>query len=585
LIANATPLEQFDQYVDDVLAGRVVAGELIKQACKRHLRDVKRSKTKKFRYRLSEDHINDAVRFFRILEHTTGSYDGEPFELYPWQIFCVGSLLGWVDKKSGFRRFRQGLIEVGRGNGKSPLAAGLGLKLYAADYPVEPRAVAYSVATKRDQAKIIFEETKRFVSRSEPLGKMIRTLQHNLFIPANHSRFEPISSEGKTADGLIPHVVLLDEFHAWQHEHRTLWDRLVTGMSKGGRLQPMLLIVTTAGDDKSDLWLTYYDYATSVVDTRSDIDDDRLFVAIYEIDDKDDELDERVWPKANPMLEHGVVDIEGLRMLAAKAKKDPASKSQFRRFHANKLTTSLNKPITAEMWKKGDQPMPELEGLTCYAGFDWGWKDDLAAMSYVFPLGDVEVERTSEDEDGNVITAMVAAKQYAIQVDAWCPRYGRRDLRQEPLASFIADGWLTPTHSESTDIATIHQSFDAAIERYSILSIAIDQHNCREFATKLENEYALTSVVFAQTPARYNEPLREFLQALQEGRIIHGGNPLLEWSAKNMAIKTNSQGYRMPEKERSSDKIDPIVAVIMALSEAMFATEQTLITDDTPTYI
>ena len=550
-------------YVAGVLSGDIVAGKLVRFACQRHLADIERSKQEDYSFYFDESAARESVLFFGQLQHTTGSYDGEPFMLYPFQQFIVGSLFGWKEKEATnhkgktvhWRRYRRAFVSLARGNGKSPIGAGATLKWAVMDDPIESRAHCFTVATKRDQARIVFDEIKQYVDRCDWIRDRMQVHQYNISVPSNDSMIRPLSSEGKTADGYNPHCICVDELHAWREEHRELFEKLVTALGK--RDQPLLLVITTAGSDESDIWQEQYEVAHAVVDPDNNINDDRLFVYLAEIDDEDDELDEACWPKANPLLEFGVVKIDHLRTMAIHANRNPLKRNEFRRYHCNKLTTSTLKPITAEMWAACAGELPDLRDMYCHAGFDWGWRDDLAALGFVFPLDQVEI-------DGEV------KNRYAIRADVWMPDHGKRDIKSPPFVGFIANGWLTTTMGESTDVQSIYDCFDARFNEYQIQSMAYDHSNCREFSTKVENEYGTEAISFGQSCGRYNEPLREFINAVRERRIVHDGNELLEWCALNMAIRQDSREYIMPSKKRSMDKIDPICSIVMAFGEAMF---------------
>lgn len=546
-------------YATGVVDGRIVAGKPVRNACHRFLTDLDRD----WEFYFSWDCAEDVVQFFTMLQHTTGQYDGQPFHLYPWQQFVVANLFGWRQKSDDLRRFRHAMISVGRGNGKSPLAAGITLYCFGFDNPVEARAECYTVATKGDQARIIFDEVGRFIDRSKSLKAYTTKYRDYVEITSNYSKLRPLNSEGKSADGLIPHMIAADELHAWKDQHKELWEKLETAMGK--RRQPLLLITTTAGSEESELWWDQHTFCCQVCDPDSGINDERTFAYIAEIDDEDDELDEAVWPKANPMLEYGVVKVDFLRSLAEKAKTNAAIRHEFRRYHGNKLTTSSNKPITYQLWAGGNEELPELFGAPVHIGFDWGWRDDLAALGYCFPLGHVQV---SEGE---------WKQRYAVAADVWIPEGSERDITREPWRTWIGDGWLRVTQGNTTDTMAIYDRMATVVEDYEVRSVAFDPNNAREFSTKCANDWGVETYGFQQSCQRYNEPTRELLTALAEGRIVHGGNPLLAWAATNMATKTDSRDYIMPVKQRSQDKIDPIVAIIMALSEAMFADRENVV--------
>lgn len=551
-----TNLDRMESYVDDVASGRRCAGKLERDMVQRHLDDLDRVGDPDFPYVFDTRRAEQACEFFSLLRHSDGEYAGQPFTLYGWQCFITASLHGWRHKDTGYRRFRQGYIQVGRGNGKTPFGAGQMLLVMGFDDPFEPRAECYTAAVKRDQAKLSFDAAKRFVDSSglEKSGYM-QLYKQAITLDRVGSKLEPLSSDAKSADGLNIHGLLKDELHAWTHYQRDFLEKLQTALGK--RRQPLDLTITTAGDEQSVLWLEEYALCRKVVERETAFNVDSLFVAIYEIDDDDDELDEAVWGKANPMLEHGVVKINYLRDLASKARENETLRSQFRRYHANKLTTSANKSFRAEHWSVGDSAIPWGELKDGFAGVDLGWKDDLAAIGYCFPLDSVKVDGKSK-------------RRYAVFADVFCPRGGRRKLDRPPFADWAKSGRLVVTESEWTDTDAMYDALERRMRDHGISTLAYDPNNFREFATNVVNRYGIEAYAFYQKHAKYHEPFNEFKIALSEGRIIHGGDSLLAWSALNV-VEEEKGGYRMPAKDRSEDKIDPFVAVLMAFSEAMFA--------------
>lgn len=540
-------------YIDGVLSGRIVASKMVRDACQRHRDDLAK---KDWAFRFDEELAERAIAFFPLLTHSVGDYRGQPFVLYPWQMFIVWVLIGWRRVSDGLRRFDEAYLSVGRGNGKSAFAAALLLLLFGFDTPIEFGAECYTVATKEKQAKIVWGDAKRFVDHEPHLQKYIKRQKANLSIPATDSLCEPLGSDSNNTDGLRPHVVIADEVHAWRQFHRELWQKLVTAMGK--RAQPLLMVITTAGTEDSDLWLEIDDIMRSIVDRSNKIEDETKFAFIAELDEDDDIFDESKWAKANPMLEFGVLKVDRLRSEAALAKRKPELRNSFQRFRANRRTSSATSLISSERWARGSGKLPPLNNLECHAGFDWGFRDDLSAMAFVFPLDTVEI-------DGD------AKRRYAIDVDVWVPDGCPHDLHTAPWRTFVDRGELEITRGDTTDVAAIYERLEERIERHGIASIAMDPNNCREFGTRVLNDYGVDAFWFSQSCGKYNEPLLELLAALDEGRIVHGDNELLAWCACHMMTVEDTRGYRMPAKKKTRHKIDPIVAVIMALSECMFA--------------
>ncbi len=566
-----------NRYVEAVLSGTLdgapfAAGKLERAAVLRYLDDMEHCADRGLRF--DQDAALDAIDFFPCLNHTTGEYAGEPFELRLFQKFIIWNLWGWR-RKDGSRRFRYAFLTLGRGNGKSPFAAAIGNLLFIADIPIEPRAKIYCVATKEKQAReAVFEEAKKQIEHSPSLKKRIEVWKKALTIPQqpwNGAVFEPLGSDSETSDGWIPHGIIKDELHAWQEHHRGLYEKIRTSMGK--RRQPLSVTITTAGDDNSQIWQEEYDFAVAVVDRDTTVNSDDLFVFIAEVDSDEicagcqgdgcdacenrgtlelDPLDERLWGQANPMLREprSPVKIDELRSLANEARIVPAKLNTFRRYYANQQVASFYKLITPQLWARGNGELPDLDGRGCHSAMDWGWRDDLAALWLVFPL-----------EESN---------QYALKGWAWCPEDAEHDFSKEPWRTFKARGWLTITEGDTTDPDAIYNQFKICLETYEVNTLAVDPNNAREFATRAANEWGVDTVDFWQSCRRYNEPTRAFVQAIQDRRIINGNNGLLAWAINNMAVKSNSDDYIMPSKNKSSGKIDPAVACIMAFGQAIF---------------
>lgn len=548
------------RYLDDVRSGKRIAGRLERSAVKRFDSDRERERSDPdYPYELNMQLAETACEFFELFKHTDGEYAGRRFELYPWQVFIVFNLFGWVHKSTGFRRYREAFLSVGRGNGKSPFGALIMLLLFAFDAPLEARAEVYTSAVKRDQAKIAFGACKRFVETTPLKDGYISIFQNKLSIDRTNSIFEPLSSDAKSADGLNIHGLLRDELHAWTEKQRDYYEKLQTALGK--RRQPLAVTITTAGDEESQIWREEHGFASKVVDPDCPVESDSLFVMIFEIDDDDSELEEDNWHKANPMLEFGVVKVQYLKDLAAKAETEPAALNQFRRYHCNKLTVSANRSITSEMWAKGAADIPWEMVKEIYSGVDLGWKDDLAAVGYVAPLDWVSIEGKSK-------------RRYAVWADVFVPAGSARDLNRQPFAEWINSGRLIKTDSEWTDTTPIYKSVDEANKRFGIKSLAYDPAGAREFALNCENELSVSTFAFSQQHKHYHEPLEEFVIAMNEGRLIHGDDSLLGWATLNVIEDVNSKGHRMPSKKRSEDKIDPFVAVLMAFSESLFSERQ-----------
>ena len=540
------------QYARDVLDGKVVAGQLVRLACERHLRDLETGEKRGLFF--DAQAACHAIEFFRFLRHSKGEWAGTVVELQPWQQFRIGAVFGWMreDPETGeaSRRFRTAYNEVARKNGKSTEAAGIGL--YMLDADGEPGAEVYSAATRRDQARIVWDEAARMVERSPALRKRVKVLRGrgNMHILETHSKFEPLGADVDGMDGLNVHAAIIDELHA--HRTREVWDVLDT--ATGARKQPLIWAITTAGFDQTGICYEVRTYAAEVLEGR--IEDDTFFAYIATIDEEDDPFDEAVWIKANPNL--GVsVKLDDMRRLAKRAKAMPAALNNFLTKRLNVWTQQETRWISMDLWdeNKGDVPAKEFEqrlrGAVCYGGLDLGSVNDLAAWVMVFP---------GDGEELSVIARF------------WCPEERLYDTTNKYRAQYQAwarEGWLQTTSGRAIDYSFIKAQILRDAELYQLVDLNIDRlFQAHQLAGELMEE-GLTVVGMGQGFLSMAAPMKELERRLLHGKIRHGGNPVLRWMAGNVAVKQDPAGNLKPDKATSQGKIDGIVALVMALDRAM----------------
>ena len=541
---------RIETYVDDVVSGKTVAGESVRHTCQRFLKDLERTDI----YFDWHEAIR-ACRFFSLLKFSDGSYVNKPFLLYPPQAFIVGSIQGWRNP-SGFRRYRRAFIDVARGNGKTPLSAGLALLLTGFDG--EATAEGYVVATKRDQARdFCWSDARRFSERAGFVKhNYVKLYQGSIVFPGSGSSIKALGSDSKTQDSMRIHLLCCEELHAWTKHDHELWMKLETALGK--RDQPMMIVTTTHGNEHSDIWRREYSYAKAVVDPRQATNDDTVFAYIAEMDPGDDIYAEKNFEKSNPLLPYGVVKADYLRGMAEKAKVSSEARVAWKRFHCNIYSTSHDKPVTPEMWAKGSGLLPDLEGRECRLGLDLGWRRDLAALVAAFPLDNLEM--------GGEIK-----RQYAVKCWAWCPTVDtERQLTMPPWCDWVDNGWLIPTQTRTTDTDQIFGLVEELSKKYWVKSLALDPYNAREFAARCIERMKLDVYEFNQNCRKFHEPTQETLLAMNEGRLKHGDNPLLGWACHNVVLRRDTAGYCMPDKSTAEEKIDPFVAMVMAISECMF---------------
>lgn len=370
-----------------VVDGEIFTCSFVRQVCKRHLRDLEEKKD----FFFDTDDAEHAIRFFGFLRHSKGEWAGQRFELQPWQEFIIGSIFGWK-KGDGTRRFRTAYIEIPRKNGKSTLAAGIGLYLMLADG--EFGAEVYSAATKKDQARIVWEEAANMAASSPFLRDRVVVYRGkgNMNFPLTLSKFEPLGADADTLDGLNIHGAIIDELHA--HKTRAVWDVLETATA--ARRQPLIFAITTAGVNQNSICFELHEYAGGIL--KNTISDDTFFAFISTIDDGDDWADPVSWRKANPNF--GItVKEDDLKRKAEKALKLPAHQNSFKRLHLNIWTQQAQRWIDLAVWDKqawgrakhdteNRVDEEKLRGRPCFGGLDLSSVSDITAFILVFPYDD-----------------------------------------------------------------------------------------------------------------------------------------------------------------------------------------------------
>ena len=540
---------EINAYCTAVLNSTIKTGRWERAAVQRYLDDLKRAREDGCPIYFDQSKAERALKLFPLLEHTTGKFNGQPFELEPWQKFIIWNLYGWYRTDDRTRRFRKFYVEIGRKNGKTALAAAICHLEFS--FVGESRPEVYCVATKRAQSKLVWEEAYRMRGRSNFLRNRITATpsEYTMKEPGG-GIFKALGGDGGGDDGLNPSVVIFDELHEFKNKgHMDLWDKMHTGSDM--RTQPVFGYITTAGDKESELWKKQRAYAEQVA--TGEVFDDSLFSFICALDPDDDEFDPDNWRKANPGLDT-IKKRSGIEELAAKARHDPIAHNQLLRYHCNRVVESVNQFIPLRIWDLGNKPLPTLSGRLCHGAADLGWRDDLASFALVFPplddLGD-----------------------WYVKVWAFIPEDCRRDLTKLPFVEWVKSGQLTVTQGNTTDTGAIHSVIKEASEIYNLKSIGLDGNNAREFGTDLTAKGFVVDEI-GQQATHYNEPMRKLLELCTSGRFIHAGDSLLRWCIGNMVSKT-ANGLVRPDKENSREKIDPAVATVMGVRQCLFSDDPT----------
>jgi phage terminase large subunit-like protein len=553
-----TPTKQIvHKYLEDVIDGTITAGKLAIAACKRHLSDLERQGSPDFPFYFDENEADDMCQFFPMaLRHSKGSkFAGHPFHLEPWQLFIVWSIYGWKRTSDDTRRFRYAHLSFARKNGKSTLAAGFALIGLVMDR--EPGAEIYIAATKKDQARCVFDEAVRMRTSSTHLAGMIKSHINRLFVTGTNS-FCCTTASDKPLDGPNPHYVIFDELHAWREQHRKYYNTMVTGSAS--RTQPLQIEITTFGDDQSKIWIETLDLCKLIA--NGTVKDESKFVFIAAIDDEDDPFDESCWVKANPNL--GVsVSLDYMQQQATDAKNKPSFFKTFLSKHLNRITSSSQKAIEKEDWDKAKAILSDwkiADGFGC--GIDVGSRDDFAAFATCakFQIGE-------EQKDDKTLPVY----RYEIKAKAYIASDTVRDLTIEPMASWIYNELI---HKSQQPLIQMRADILREMDELGIETTAYDPSNAKLLAEEITAE-GFKAVSMTQKAYMFNEPIREFLHLLKIGRIKHDGHPVLSWMATNAVIVKDAEDKWRFDKGNSNDKIDMIVAVIMAFRVCQLAPTRT----------
>lgn len=539
-------VEAAQRYMTAVASGAVPACKWTKLAIERQRQDLQRPLSADWPYVFDPELAERPCRFIELLPHIKGKWarEGRLIELEDWQCFILTTVFGWVHHETRLRRFREGYVEVPRKNAKSTLSSGLALYMLSADG--EQGAEVYSAATTRDQARIVFDDSKAMADRVPDLRTYLGVvvLQHSITVAATSSKYTPLAAEGSTLDGLNVHFAVIDELHA--HKTRAVYDVIDT--ARGAREQSLLWNITTAGTDRSGICYERRTHATKVLDGV--ITDPALFGIIYTLDDADDPFQPESWAKANPNWGKSVLEDD----MVAAARKAEAMPSSL----ANFLTKRLNVWVNGESawmdmraWERCAQPGLILddvpEGTPVWMGLDLAQKRDFAALVAVF----------QQDGKWHVCTRLYL-NELAVQ-----------ESGNAHLSGWARQGYVQVTDGDITDFEVVAEDMRAICRKCDVQEIAFDPALSMYFATKLIEE-GLPLVEITQRALFFTPPLIQVENLVHERKLVHDANPVMNWMVSNLVVKVSKfNELRAPTKERPENKIDGPIAMLMALGRAM----------------
>ena len=488
-----------------------------------------------------------AVGFIECLCHTKGTWAGKPFDLIDWQERIIRDIFG-ILKPNGYRQFNTAYIEIGKKNGKSELAAAVALLLCCGDG--EERAEVYGCAADRQQASIVFEVAADMVRMCPALSKRVKILasqKRMVYLPTN-SFYQVLSAEAYSKHGFNIHGVVFDELHT--QPNRKLFDVMTKG-SGDARMQPLYFLITTAGTDMQSICYETHQKAVDILEGRKI--DSTFYPVIYGAKEDEDWTDPEVWKRSNPSL--GItVGIDKVQAACDSARQNPAEENSFRQLRLNQWVKQSVRWMPMDKWDSCDAHVDaeSLEGCVCYGGLDLSSTMDITAFVLVFPP-------TEEDEP------------FAVLPYFWIPEENidlrvRRD--HVPYDVWEKQGYLQTTEGNVVHYGFIEAFIEKLGEKYNIREIAFDRWGAVQMVQNLEG-MGFTVVPFGQGFKDMSPPTKELMKLTLEKKIAHGGHPVMRWMADNIFIRTDPAGNIKADKEKSTEKIDGVIALIMALDRAI----------------
>lgn len=525
----------------------------VRLACERHMRDLADD-----RFRWDSSEAERRIEWFGTLRHYKGPFKGKPFHPEPWQKFVIGSVFGWKLRRNGLRRYRYALVMVPRKNGKTFTAAGIALSMLMYGGQLRPNgtfepeagAEVYFVATKEDQAKIGWNDCKKIVKRSPGYARRLTAKQKEIGYENADAVCRFLGSDSDTLDGLNPNCAIKDEFHAWPS--RDLHD--VIEDAYGAREQPLDFIITTEGTLRHSIHDEIVAHARSILEGKGKYEDESFFAAIWQIDQDDDPFNELSWKKANPNL--GVSkSLDYMRDQAAKARLMPGKLSTFLTKQLNRRTDAVDRWLSIDLWDACDGVIDEknFENRPCVAALDLARSSDMSALALVFA-----------DDSGGVDVIM----RYWIPEDEM---QARIDRDRVPYGQWVQEGLITTTDGKVTDFRKIEADIAEIAKKFQITELAYDPTYATDLALRLRDEHGVNVLEFLQTFRNFAMPCEDMERLLVSRKIRHGGHKVLRWNAGNAVVRKGPSGNKMPDKAKSSQRIDGLVALLMGMGRTSLA--------------
>jgi phage terminase large subunit-like protein len=539
------------EYAQKVISKKIPASKFVIAACKRQVADLKRWHKDTDPYRFDQARANKVCQFIQLLPHIKGPKAGQRLILEPWQIFLLTTVFGWVNQE-GHRRFRRVYIEVPRGNGKSALTSGVALYMLCADN--EAGAEVYSFATTRDQAKIVFGDAQQMVRRTPGIAKHfgVQVSAHNIHVKQSASKFEALSAEGSTLDGLNTHFACIDELHA--HKTRAVYDVVETSIGK--RAQSLLWVITTAGSNRAGICYEVRSFVSKIL--KNATKDESQFGIIYGLDgDADDWTSEFALIKANPNWGVSVMP-EVLLPLQAKAMSMPSAANNFKTKHLNEWVNADTAWMDMRAWDvcaDASLSQDDFQGQPTWIALDLASKVDIAA----------KVNLYMREIDGK--------QHFYVFGHYYLPRETVDRGENAQYQGWENQGLLTVTEGAVIDFSVIEEDLMSDCSLYEVLEVPYDPFQATQLSTRMQ-ALGAPMVEMRPTVLNFSEPMKQLEALVLQKRLHHNGDPVLTWMMSNVVAHLDIKDNIYPRKERPENKIDGVVALIMALGRAIHGQEE-----------
>ena len=537
-------------YARQVCDGEQAVCRYVRIACETFRQDYARAISGEGPWDFRADLVDDAAAFAQALPNIKGPLAGQPLQLMPWQALLFAAVFGLVERDTDTRRYRQAVVFVGKGNGKTAMSAPIALYLTFADG--EGGAEGYAAATTRDQARILFDAAQHMLRQAPAVARRlgVTVAANTIHAARTASRLMPISSDAKSLDGLNVAVAVCDEIAS--HKTAEVYDALRTAMGK--RRHPLLLSISTATGNITGIGKQLWDYSVRVLEGAQE--DDRLFSLLFTIDEGDDPWAEETWIKANPGWGISVVP-DAIRGIMRQARNNPAQEAAARTRHLNMWLGADEALFSMRSWNAcmdRNLELSQMEGRECHIALDLASKTDLAAVAIVFPADVIEGEHLR-------LHYMAFSRCYLNEAAVL-------EARNPSYPGWAANNELVITPGNETDFGAIEDDILDLCRRFRVLSLAYDPWNATQLAQRLTSQ-GVPCVEFRMNTQNLSEPTKELDAAMRGERIRHDGNGVLAWCVGNVVGHYDARSNVFPRRTREDQKIDAAVALIMALARCM----------------